>query len=401
MFPENGGYVVWVSEAFGPFWGFQQGWWKWLSGVIDNALYPVLFLDYLKAVVPAVTDGHVRIISVLVITAALTYLNYRGLSIVGWISVALGIFSLLPFVFMAILAVPRLHPAQWIVVDFSAVDWTTYLNTLFWNLNYWDSVSTLAGEVDRPHKTLPKALFYAVLMVICSYLVPLLAGTGAMKLRQSSWSDGHFADIAIALGGAWLGWWIEISAAVSNMGMFEAEMSSDAFQLLGMAEQGMLPSFFSNRSAHGTPTLGILASATGVLLLSSFSFKEIIAAENYLYCFGMIAEFAAFLWLRRRRSDLPRPFKLPLGFTGSVIMCIPPTILIVLVMTLATFKVAALSFNLALIGFVLYPCLGLLKKKNWVHFKTCAEFVNMGDNGAESGRVLTETKVGLLSGQTV
>ncbi|KAL5080228.1 hypothetical protein RYX36_008649 [Vicia faba] len=38
MFPENSGYVVWVSTALGPFWGFQQGWMKWLSGVIDNAL---------------------------------------------------------------------------------------------------------------------------------------------------------------------------------------------------------------------------------------------------------------------------------------------------------------------------------------------------------------------------
>jgi hypothetical protein len=24
-FPENSGYVAWVSAAFGPFWGFQEG----------------------------------------------------------------------------------------------------------------------------------------------------------------------------------------------------------------------------------------------------------------------------------------------------------------------------------------------------------------------------------------
>jgi amino acid transporter len=24
-FPENGGYVLWISAAFGPFWGFQEG----------------------------------------------------------------------------------------------------------------------------------------------------------------------------------------------------------------------------------------------------------------------------------------------------------------------------------------------------------------------------------------
>ncbi|KAE8673947.1 putative polyamine transporter [Hibiscus syriacus] len=57
MFPENGGYVVWVSAALGPYWGFQQGWMKWLSGVIDNALYPVLFLDYLKSGIPALGGG--------------------------------------------------------------------------------------------------------------------------------------------------------------------------------------------------------------------------------------------------------------------------------------------------------------------------------------------------------
>ncbi|XP_020576089.1 polyamine transporter PUT1-like [Phalaenopsis equestris] len=60
MFPESGGYVMWISTAFTPFWGFQQGCMKWFSGVIDNALYPVLFLDYLKSSIPspaAVSDS--------------------------------------------------------------------------------------------------------------------------------------------------------------------------------------------------------------------------------------------------------------------------------------------------------------------------------------------------------
>ncbi|KAK7390802.1 hypothetical protein VNO78_18886 [Psophocarpus tetragonolobus] len=75
MFPENGGYVAWVSSALGPYWGFQLGWMKWLSGVIDNALYPVLFLDYLKSAIPALKGGLPRIIAVLVLVLALTYMN--------------------------------------------------------------------------------------------------------------------------------------------------------------------------------------------------------------------------------------------------------------------------------------------------------------------------------------
>ena len=50
IFPENGGYVIWVSTALGTYWGLQQGWMKWLNRVINNASTPFLFLDYLNSV---------------------------------------------------------------------------------------------------------------------------------------------------------------------------------------------------------------------------------------------------------------------------------------------------------------------------------------------------------------
>jgi amino acid transporter len=84
--------------------------------------------------------------------------------------------------------------------------------------------------------------------------------------------------------------------------MFVAEMSSDSYQLLGMAERGMLPAFFARRLRHGTLLEGILFSASGVLLLSSMTFQEIVAAENFLYGFGMLLEFLAFVLLRVRRA---------------------------------------------------------------------------------------------------
>ncbi|KAG2262658.1 hypothetical protein Bca52824_069737 [Brassica carinata] len=259
MFPENGGYVVWVSSALGPYWGFQQGWVKWLSGVIDNALYPILFLDYLQSGLPVISRGLPRVASVIALTFALTYLSYRGLSIVGVAAVVIGVFSILPFVVMCLVSIPKVEPLRWLVVSgkFKGVDFSLYLNTLFWNLNYWDSISTLSGEVGEPR-------------------------------------------------GGWLGWWILAAAAASNMGMFLAEMSSDSFQLLGMAERGMLPEVFARRSRYGTPWVGILFSASGVVVLSWLSFQEIVAAENLLYCFGMVLEFIAFVRLRVKHADLLR-----------------------------------------------------------------------------------------------
>lgn len=368
MFPENSGYVVWVSSALGPYWGFQLGWMKWLSGVIDNALYPVLFLDYLKSAIPALGGGFPRIVAVLVLTLALTYMNYRGLTIVGWAAISLGIFSLLPFLVMGVIAIPRIEPTRWLMADLNKVNWGLYLNTLFWNLNYWDSISTLAGEVEDPGKTLPKALLYAVMLVVFGHFFPLLVGTGAVPVNREVWCDGYFSEVAKLIGGVWLRIWVQAASALSNMGMFVAEMSSDSFQLLGMAERGMLPEFFAKRSRYGTPRIGILFSASGVVLLSWLSFQEIVAAENFLYCFGMLMEFVSFVKLRMKLPSMYRPYKVPVGGKGAILMCVPPTLLIFVVLALASFKVFIISFSAVITGLLLQPCLKYVEKKRWLRF---------------------------------
>eukprot|EP00434_Breviolum_minutum_P001576 symbB.v1.2.001393.t1/scaffold67.1/size356791/19 len=154
-FPSNGGYVTWVTAAFGPFWGFLEGFLSWTSGVSDNAIYPVLFCDYLKHVIPATAVGWPRILCVVTFTLVLSWLNYLGLSIMGWSAVMLAIFTVLPFLYVVPMCLPRVELANLLVVPTAQeMDWQKYLNVLFWNLNYWDSASTLAGEVFEPRRVL-------------------------------------------------------------------------------------------------------------------------------------------------------------------------------------------------------------------------------------------------------
>ena len=61
--------------------------------------------------------------------------------------------------------------------------------------------------------------------------------------------------VGVQVGGHWLSWWMVAAAAISQIGQFEAEMSSDSFQLLGMAERGFLPKALAKRSKHDTPTV--------------------------------------------------------------------------------------------------------------------------------------------------
>ncbi|XP_073220654.1 probable polyamine transporter At3g19553 [Cicer arietinum] len=369
-FPHNGGYVLWISSAFGPFWGFQEGFWKWFSGVMDNALYPVLFLDYLKRSFPIFNLIIARIPALLTITFSLTYLNYRGLHIVGFSTVLLALFSLSPFLIMALLSIPKLSPRRWLVVDFHKVDWRGFFNNMFWNLNYWDKASTLAGEVENPSQTFPKALFGGLVLVVSSYLIPLLAGTGALSSSPSEWSDGYFAEVGMLIGGFWLKLWIQAAAAMSNLGLFEAEMSSDAFQLLGMSNMGLLPAIFSSRSKYGTPTVSILFSATGVILLSWMSFQDILEFLNFLYAIGMLLEFAAFITLRLKKPNLCRPYRVPLQTFWAVMLCVPPSLLLILVMCLASLRTFFVSGAVVIVGFILYPILVQAKNKNWLLFET-------------------------------
>ncbi|KAG5047204.1 hypothetical protein JHK86_016610 [Glycine max] len=103
------------------------------------------------------------------------------------------------------------------------------------DLNYWDSISTLAGEV------------------VLGYFFSLLVATGVVPLNRELWIDRYFSIIAEIVGGVWLRWWLHAATAMSNMEMFVVEMSSDSFQLLGMAERGMLLEFFGKRSCYETP----------------------------------------------------------------------------------------------------------------------------------------------------
>lgn len=104
--------------------------------------------------------------------------------------------------------------------------------------------------MDNPGKTYPRALLACVFLVILCNALPVLVGTGSAavaaaaaeasdsgsigEVRWSLWKDGYFADVATAIAGRWLGVWVVLAAAAANIGLFEAEMSSDALQLMGM-----------------------------------------------------------------------------------------------------------------------------------------------------------------------
>ncbi|KAJ8565152.1 hypothetical protein K7X08_007728 [Anisodus acutangulus] len=370
-FPGNGGFVIWAKMAFGPFWGSLMGSWKFLGGVINVASFPPLCVSYSEKIFPIFSTGLPRKLAIVGSTLLLSIINYFGLTIVGYVAVALGVISLAPFIIMSLITIPKIQPHRWLSLGQQGVkrDWNLFFNTLFWNLNFWDNVSTMAGEVENPKKTFPLALFSAVIFTCLGYIIPLLAVTGAVPLNQSDWDTGYMASAAEIISGKWLKIWIEIGAVLSAIGLFEAQLSSATFQVLGMAEIGFLPKFFAKRAKKfNTPWVGILVSTVILLAISGLDFQDIVASANFLYSLGMLLEVASFLWLRYKFPKLTRPYKVPVNLLGLVIMSLIPCGFLVFIMVIATKIVFLISGLMTIGGIGWYFLMKFCKKKKWFKF---------------------------------
>ena len=376
-FPGNGGFVIWADQAFGPFWGSLMGTLKFFSVVANIAAFPVMCMDYLDKLFPVFSSGLPRKLALLGFTLLCSFLNFTGLVIVGYTAVVVGVISLFPFLLMSLIAVPKIHPLRWVSLGKKGMkrDWNLYFNTLFWNLNFWDSVSTLAGEVEKPQKTFPQALFCAVILTCFSYLVPILTTIGAVSVDESEWVSGFFANAAAMVAGKWLQIVVEISVVLSSIGLFEAQLSSCVYQLVGMADLGFLPQFFAVRSKwFDTPWVGILLATVITVAASFMDFTDIVASANFLYSLGMLLEFAAFLWLRRKLPTLRRPYRVPMRLPGLIILCLVPSGFLILIMAIATKIVFLFCGMVTVFGIGLYFMMKFCQKNRWFKFSHVTQY---------------------------
>ena len=92
--PQEGGYYAWVRRGLGNFWGFQEAWLSLAASIFDMAIYPTLFVFYLKQMSPWFGLGNHGIYAGLFVIATCTALNLAGIRVVGitslWLFFVIG-----------------------------------------------------------------------------------------------------------------------------------------------------------------------------------------------------------------------------------------------------------------------------------------------------------------------
>jgi amino acid transporter len=328
--PVEGGFYRWTRAAFGDFWGFLAGWWNWSASFLLGGAYAVLFTDYLVYYFPGITGWKHYLVSIALI-AVITWINVRGIQMVGQVATALEIFIFLPVMTMVVMGflhwhhnpfVPWIPPHQPTFKIFGVG-----LALGLWLYSGYEQLSTVAEEVENPQRAYPRALALVVPLSIAAYSLPTLAGLGSAG-NWEQWHTGYFSEAAKLIGGPWLGTWMTLAAMVGFVALLNSTVLTTTRMPFAMAEDGYLPAALTRKhSRYGTPWMAIVVSAVIYALLAWQSLAQLISVYIWLRSATTVLTVLSAWKLRRTRPEMPRAFVIPGGRVGLFYVVAAPVVM--------------------------------------------------------------------------
>ncbi|MBP6827085.1 MAG: amino acid permease [Saprospiraceae bacterium] len=320
MFPKSGGVYVYLKEAYGDMVGFLYGWVILLvinTGALAGLC--VAFAEYMKIFVPDMSQGAKTGI------AAATMLVLTGINILG-VNVSQGLSNF--FTGLKLLSIGGIivagflffDPAQ-VHLDFSLAEnvpdhLTTAMLTgligVLFSVGGWHHASYLAGEAIDAPRTVPRAMFLGVIIVISMYLLVNLAYMFLLPLEAIA-ETPRVAGDAMATIAPWGGKAVAVAIALSIFGTISIYTMSAPRIYFAMAEDGI---FFKQLAyVHPrwrTPVVAMLVQviwAMAVLLFFQGFFDQIITFVTFMDIAFMGLAGAAVFVFRRKKKDAERPVR--------------------------------------------------------------------------------------------
>jgi amino acid transporter len=332
--PVAGGFYRWTRAAFGDFWGFLAGWWNWSASFLLGGAYAVLFTDYLVYYFPHMTWWEHYLISVALIVL-LTWINIRGIEMVGQVATALEIFILLPVATMVVIGLAHWHQNPfhpWVVPHQPMFKvFGVGLALGLWLYSGYEQLSTVAEEVENPQKAYPRALAVVVPLSIAAYFLPALAGLASAG-HWEKWHAGYFSEAASMIGGprlgSFLGIWMTLAAMVGFVALLNSTILTTTRMPFAMAEDGYLPEILTRKHArYRTPWIAIVVSAVVYAALAWQNLAQLISIYIWLRSATTVLTVLSGWKLRQSQPDLPRSFVVPGGRAGLLYVVAAPVVM--------------------------------------------------------------------------
>lgn len=297
MMPRAGGEYVYLREAYHPAVGFMSGWVSLTAGFsAPIAVAALSFSRYLARVVPAlqsheawgqmsitigehhianVTIGVQQIIAIALIIG-ITLLHAIDTKVGGWVQTAFTAAKVLLIVGFILGGLvigtgdwSHLASTQGGFANIGKMDFAISLMYVSFAYSGWNAAAYIAGEIERPERTLPRALFLGTGAVMALYVLLNLVYFYAVPPEAlASGADGgpvlEVGDVAArALFGDTAGRLVTSVIALALVSAVSAMVMAGPRVYAAMAVDRALPQQLARYSKRGVPTTAVITQ--GVL----------------------------------------------------------------------------------------------------------------------------------------
>jgi basic amino acid/polyamine antiporter, APA family len=321
LFPENGGYYVYLKEAYGKKTAFLSGYMNLaLSSSGSIAVLAILFSDILNSMFETTTLSYMAIVAVIL----LTIFNYFGIKIGTWIQMIFMVAKLIPIVMIIVMG---------LIVGNQTLDLTSntfsgqsifqilialgygIVGTL-WAYEGWTNLNVVAGEMKDAKKDLPKALSTSVIGVMVIYVIFILSLYRLVAYNDllEAYNGWFIFNAAYALFGEIGQMIIMISVLVSVFGALNGSILVFPRVYQKMANDGLFfKTFDALHPTYKTPykTLILSSFIAIVLILLPFDVNDLLTYVVFTgLIFNALIFYSVFLFRKRKpMNEYPRSYQ--------------------------------------------------------------------------------------------
>jgi len=324
--PQNGGYIIWVSRAFGNFWGYQEAWLAWMSTTFDTALYPFLIISYIQSAVKSFVGGGswsspMTLLAHTLVTVLTALIAVTGKQLSGTGSLIISILFMGPFFFLSFAGLSSIKfdretfspLLSFPTSELDRQHWGLMLSSILWVGAGWDSAGSVGNDVKKPRKTYPRAISLAMIAVTLTHLLPLFVAV--LIDKQYSHYDamnGFWVIIGELIGGKYLGYSIMFSSIIGNWHQFHVLFTSCSWSLYAIFLPGLLDVEGMTRihAHYETPIYGIIVTCLLVTLCGLLTFDRLLQLTMAFNSLALLLQCFSLIHLRVTEPKMRRPYRI-------------------------------------------------------------------------------------------
>jgi APA family basic amino acid/polyamine antiporter len=330
-FPSSGGEYVYLTQAFGPEWGFMTGWVSFFAGFsAPIAAAALAAANYLAAIFPSLRSENTPLVigsgafslhvgpgqlAASGLIVALTTLNCIGLGLTAKVQNLLTSTKLLIIVGFVVLGF-ALGNGSWSNFSVHAVRTSTasvptqFIISLLWVMfgySGWNAATYVAEEVRRPERTLPAALatgsalvavLYLALNMIYIYSTPLESMKGVIAVGSLS---------AANLFGQNIGGLFSALLAFCLVSTVNAELTVGPRVYYAMAKnRAFFPSAARVHPRFHTPAVAIMSQGACAIVMTLTPFRDLLTYIGMSLTLFTVLSVASLFVFRRRQPGWQR-----------------------------------------------------------------------------------------------